>query len=243
MKTIFYNFQKRIDTITLLLLSVIFLSAGSMLAQENKQIPLINVSGEGKVRVTPDQALISVTVESKGNVAAEVKKQNDQAVEKVIQFIRKSNLPKEDVMTQRVALNPQYDYEKKKYYYIATQTIEIFLKDLNKYDALMAGMVESGINRINNVEFKSSKMAQHQSEARKLAIREAKAKAEDFVSVIGQKVGEAHTINDNTQIIYPQPMYAARMEMKTSDASEVRQTAAIGEINIIANVSVSFILE
>jgi len=241
MKTKAYP-QSRLHVLTsAILFFVLFVTAVS--AQETKQIPLIHVSGEGKVKVTPDQALISVTVETKGNVATDVKKQNDASVEKVIQYIRKANLPKEDVMTQRVALNPQYDYEKKKYYYIATQTIEIFLKDLNKYDALMAGLVDSGINRINNVEFKSSKMAQHQSDARKLAITEAKLKAQDYVSVLGQKVGEAHTINDNTQIVYPQQMYMARAEMKSADSSAVHETAAIGEINITANVSVSFVLD
>jgi uncharacterized protein YggE len=31
-----------------------------------KQVPQINVSGEGKVKVIPDQATITVTVETKG---------------------------------------------------------------------------------------------------------------------------------------------------------------------------------
>jgi uncharacterized protein YggE len=35
--------------------------------------------------------------------------------------------------------------------------------------------------------FQSSKLAQYQSEARKLAMKDAKLKAEDYVSVLGQK--------------------------------------------------------
>ena len=45
-----------------------------MQAQEFKQIPMVNVSGEGKVKVVPDQVSISISVESKGTVAADVKK-------------------------------------------------------------------------------------------------------------------------------------------------------------------------
>jgi uncharacterized protein YggE len=71
-------------------------------------------------------------------------------------------------------LNPQYDYEKKKHNYNATQTIEILLRDLSKYDELMEGLVDQGINRIDAVTFQSSKLAQYQSEARKLAMKEAK---------------------------------------------------------------------
>jgi uncharacterized protein YggE len=211
--------------------------------QELKQIPQINVNGEGKVKVVPDEAKIEVTVETKGNNVKDVKKQNDVKIEAALKVIKKMNLAPSDFKTQRVALNPQYDYEKKKHNYNATQTIEILLKDLSKYDELMEGLVDAGINRIDTVTFQSSKLVQYQSEARKLAIKEAKLKAEDYVSAIGQKVGRAMTISDNSQNYYPQPRYATMKTMEMADTSGPRETIALGEINIIANVTVSFILE
>jgi len=223
------------------ILSILFMTLSY--GQEVKQIPQINVSGEGKVKVIPDEATIEVTVETKGNNAKDVKKQNDIKIEAALKFIKKMNLAPSDFKTQRVALNPQYDYEKKKHNYNATQTIEILLKDLSKYDELMEGLVDAGINRIDNVTFQSSKLLQYQSEARKLAIKEAKLKAEDYVSVIGQKVGRAMTISDNTQNYYPQPRYMAMKTMEMADMSVPRETLAVGEINITANVTVSFILE
>ncbi|TDE05752.1 SIMPL domain-containing protein [Flavobacterium sandaracinum] len=225
----------------LLILSVLFISMSY--GQEVKQVPQVNVSGEGKVKVIPDQANIAVTVETKGNNAKDVKKQNDEKIEAVLKFIKKMNLAPADYKTQRVSLNPQYDYEKKKHSYNATQTIEILLKDLSKYDELMEGLVDEGINRIDNVTFQSSKLAQYQSEARKLAMKEAKLKAEDYVSVLGQKIGRAMTISDNSQTYFPQPMYASMKTMEMSDTSASRETLAVGEINITANVTVSFILE
>lgn len=62
----------------------------------------------------------------------------------------------------------------------------------------MEGLVNEGVNRIDNVAFKSSKMLQLKSEARKLAMKEAKSKAEDFVFVLNQKVGKAILISDNS---------------------------------------------
>lgn len=224
-----------------LILSIMFMSMSY--AQEVKQVPQISVNGEGKVKVVPDQATILATIETKGNNAKDVKKQNDQKIEAVLKFIKKMNLAPADYNTQRVSLNPEYDYEKKKHNYNATQTIEIVLKDLSKYDELMEGLVDEGINRIDNVTFQSSKLAQYQSEARKLAMKEAKLKAEDYVSVLGQKVGRAMTVSDNSQTYYPQPIRYAAMKMEMSDAQAPRETLAVGEINITANVSVSFILE
>ena len=225
----------------ILVLSLIFMQISY--GQEVKQIPQIIINGEGKVKVVPDQATIAATVETKGNNAKEVKKQNDEKIDAILKFIKKMNLAPADFKTQRVSLNPQYDYEKKKHSYNATQTIEILLRDLSNYDELMEGLVNQGINRIDNVTFQSSKMKQYESEARKLAMKEAKLKAEDYVSVLGQKVGRALTISDNSQTYYPQPMYVGMKTMQSNDMSAPRETLAAGEITITATVTVNFILE
>ncbi|KIQ21008.1 membrane protein [Flavobacterium sp. MEB061] len=225
-----------------LFLTIMFMTMSY--GQETKQIPLININGEGKVKVAPDQVCISATVETKGNNAKDVKKQNDEKMDAVLKFIKKMNVPTADFKTKQVALNPQYDYEKKKTSYNATQTVEIVLKDLSKYDELMEGLVQQGINRIDKVSFETSKLVQLQSDARKLAMKDAKVKAEDYVSVLGQKVGKAFVISDNSQIYQPQPMYAAMRMKESADAMGAsNETLAIGEIEVTANVSVSFVLE
>jgi uncharacterized protein YggE len=224
-----------------LLIMILFSSVVSE-AQELKLLPQISVSGEGKIKAIPDQVFISIAVETKGTNATDVKKQNDATIEKALQFITKFKVPKSDVQTKSISLNPQYDYEKKKRNYNATQTIEILLKTITQYDGLMEGLVDAGINRINGVEFKTSKLIEYQSEARKLAMKEAKSKAEDYVFVLGQKVGKAITITDNTQNFYPQPMYAMKT-MAMDQEVATRETLAIGEINITAKVNVSFLLE
>jgi len=224
----------------ILILGVLFMTMSY--AQDQKQIPMIAVSGERKVKVAPDQASISISIETKGTKAEDVKRENDKKMDAILKYIKKSNIAAEDFQTQRVSLNPNYDADKKKYNYVATQTVQILLRDLSKYDVLMEGLVNEGINRIDNVEFKSSKMMQLQSDARKLAIKEARAKAEDFVSVLGQKVGKAILISDNSQTYNPQPrMYAMKATFDAESAP--RETLAIGEIEITANVSVNFVLE
>ncbi len=58
-------------------------------AQEQKNNPdQVCVSGEGKIKTRPDQAIINIAIESKGAKAADVKKENDAATDKVLQFIK-----------------------------------------------------------------------------------------------------------------------------------------------------------
>ena len=218
--------------------------AGLVEAQEQKhQVPQISVSGEGKVKVTPDQAIITVGFQNSGKDAKEVKSLNDEVVDRIIKFLKKSGISATDYQTNAVSLNKNYDYEKKKFNFQANQSLSITLKDLAKYDDIMMGLNDAGVNSIQGVEFKSSKMEEYETEARKKAMINAKQKAADFVSVLGQKVGKALLITDNSQVFIPQPMYKGNMMAMAAEESSPRETLAIGEIIIITNVSVTFLLE
>ena len=84
-----------------LLIMILFCSAVSN-AQELKPIPQISVSGEGKIKVIPDQVFISIAVESKGTNATDVKRQNDATIEKVMQFITNFKVPKADFKNKSI---------------------------------------------------------------------------------------------------------------------------------------------
>lgn len=213
-------------------------------AQEQKNsVPQISVTGEGKVKIVPDQAVVTVGFQNSGKDAKEVKTLNDEVVDKVIKFLKKSGVPATDYKTDNVSLNKSYDYEKKKYNFHANQTLNITLKDLTKYDEIMMGLNDAGVNSIQGVEFKSSKMEEYERDARKKAILNAKQKAQDYVSVLGQKVGKALLITDNSQSYYPQPMYKGNVMAMAVDGAAPRETLAVGELEINTNVSVTFALE
>ena len=68
----------------------LFMATVTTNAQEMKTQPQIIVSGEGKIKVTPDYVIISVGVENTGEQAADVKKKNDIAIDAVIKYLKKS---------------------------------------------------------------------------------------------------------------------------------------------------------
>lgn len=227
----------------IILLLAVFVSCTQFATAQN-QPPQITVFAEGKIKIVPDQVFISVSVETSGIKASEVKKENDKSVDKVISFIKKMNLPASDYTTQQVSLDQRYDYtDGQKKEYEASQTITILLKDLSKYEDLMEGIVEVGVNRIDNVEFTSSKMSSYLIEARKLAIKNAKQKANDYISELpGQKVGKVISINEMESNFYPVAVANYKVDAVASiDAS--RETLAIGELEVQSNVTVSFLLE
>ena len=221
------------------LLVLVFVGTMATAQVQQNTPPQINVSGEGKILVAPDQADITIGVTNTGNDAADVKKANDVAIDNIIKYLKGQKLPAADYQTQRVNLGKNYDYTKKKNTYVASQTIVIHLKDLSKYDALMMGLTDAGVNTIDGVSFKTSKQTQYESEARVKAVADAQKKAADYTGALGQKLGKALQVTDNTQTYYPQVMRTAMY--KSEDSMNMpKETLAIGEITITANVNISY---
>lgn len=212
-------------------------------AQDKVIQPQISVSGEGKIKVVPDEAIISIAVETKGEESSKVKKENDSSIDRVLKFLKSTKIDQKNIKTERVSLYPQYDYQKKKNYYYASQTISIYLKDLSQYEAIMSGLIDAGVNRVNGVAFQSSQMETLKSDARKKAVADAKKKAEDFAGALGQKVGRAIVVSDNSQPIYNPPMYRNVMMEAKMEGDMAQETLAIGEIEINTNVNITFVLE
>lgn len=228
----------------LIVILTVMMTIVAVQAQDKVIQPQISVSGEGKIKVVPDEAVISIAVETKGEESAKVKKENDVVVDKVLKYLKSTKINPKDIKTERVSLYPSYDYNKKKNYYMATQTISITLRDLSTYDVLMDELVKAGVNRVNGVTFQSSEIEKLKSEARVMAVVDAKKKAEDFANALGQKVGKAIVITDNSSPIYNPPYYRANvmmMEAKADGGSG--ETLSVGEIEINTFVNITFALE
>ncbi|RXG15460.1 hypothetical protein DSM03_102309 [Leeuwenhoekiella aestuarii] len=216
---------------------ILAITAMSTMAQAQQIQPTVSVTGEGKVIAVPDEVTIRMGVQTEGKDAKTVKAENDASVDKVLDYLLKMNIPQNQVQTEYVNLNKNYEYNTKTYNYKASQTISVKLKDLSKYDKIMSGLVSSGINTINGVEFSSSKMQAYEAEARKKAVANAKEKAREYAGVLGQNIGKALLIAEQgTSSPQPQPMY--KMAMAEMDSTQ--RTLAPGELTITSKIQVSF---
>jgi uncharacterized protein len=206
-------------------------------AQENSG-PKVSVLGAGTVNVVPDRVVINSRVEHTGNSAVEVKKQNDRVVDEVIKYLKSQGVEAKDIQTEYIRLNKDYNYNTKETFYSANQAISIYLRDINKYETVMSGLLQSGLNRIDGVQFKTSKEEELQAEARKKAVLDARLKAGEYADALGQKIGKAINISE-VQTDHYQPVYRV-MEMKQDSAEQ--ETIAPGEMEITVKVNVAFLL-
>ncbi|HEY9185722.1 MAG TPA: SIMPL domain-containing protein [Salegentibacter sp.] len=221
----------------LLLLTAILLSMG-VVSQENKLNQGIFVSGEGIVKVVPDQVIIKSQIEHEGVNANSVKKENDHTADAILKYLKSQNIPEKNIQTDYVNLNKRYNYNDKSYTYVARQAITITLEDLNKYEEIISGLLENGLNGINGIQFKSSEVEKHKTEARKRAVLAAKRKAQEFAEPLNQKVGKAISISESSGNNF-QPVYRMA-DMKMSEESGSQETLSPGEMEISVKVHVGF---
>jgi len=221
---------------------VLFMSIGTLMSAQNQLPNTISVGGEGKVMVKPDEAVLYIGVETNNEDSKIAKTQNDAVMAKMIDFLKKSGVNSKDYKTEQVSLYQRQDYQTKEKYFQASQSIQIQITDLTKYESLMAGLIEAGANKINSVQFRSSEVEKYESEARKKAVENAQKKAKDYAETLGQNVGKALMVyENNTQTIFPRVGQMQAMAYAESDTAT--QTLAEGEIEITAHVNISFELK
>lgn len=213
-----------------------------VIAQQNQERSIVNVTGEGIVKVEPDEVLIKSRIEHEGNSAAEVKRQNDEVVDKVIKYLKSQNIDEKDIQTDYVNLNKRYNYNDKTYSYVANQAISITLHDITEYEKIMKGLLENGLNRIDGIQFKSSEMEKYEMEARKKAVLDAQTTARQLAEPLGQEIGKAVSITE-TDFNSFQPVYRMDEAVEMSAAKGSQQTIAPGELEIKIKVNIGFELK
>ncbi len=223
---------------TLLILAI---TTTTMMAQNTLPPPTIDVTGEGIVRTVPDEVTINIRIENTGENTKILKEQNDATINEVLKFLKKTGIDDKDVRTEYMNLSKNYDYNSKTYTFAANQSLSVKLRDLKKYEPVMKGLLDTGINRIDGVSFSSSNKEALESQARKKAVENAKMKAVEYASVLSQTVGKAVSISEFRNSAGPQPMMY-KSAMMADESSGSQQTISPGEMEIRTTVNVSFLL-
>ncbi|MBN1372336.1 MAG: SIMPL domain-containing protein [Anaerolineaceae bacterium] len=161
----------------------------------------ITVSGQAEVRVVPDEVVVTLGVETNDLSLAVARAQNDEIVAKVLQAAEAVGVAAKDVQTEFIQIEPRYnsDYEKRNFLgYYARKTIAITLRDLERFEELLTGCFEAGVNYVHGVEFRTSELRKYRDEAREMALQAAQEKAIDMTAALGRTAGAALEVTENS---------------------------------------------
>ncbi|HEX5704632.1 MAG TPA: SIMPL domain-containing protein [Pyrinomonadaceae bacterium] len=238
----------------LLLLSLIFCAcAVQALAQNNIEPPLITVTGQAEVRVPPDEVLFTLAVENVDKDMLVANNKTDESVKQILAIARKYGVKPEDVQTSQISVQPKYNTDDMEYEarrgvkrvligYQVSKTVAVRLRDITRFDEMLADILKAGITRLSNLEFRDSQIRKHRDEARRMAIRAAQEKARLLAGEIGQSIGAAYSITETSRDVVPR---AAMQNVSTEAdaAAESESALAPGTLSVTAQVTVRFRLQ
>lgn len=228
-------------------------------SQTVAQPPQINVSGSAEVKVAPDEIYLSAAVETRHESLEQAKKQNDESISKALAFLKNSGIKEKDIQTDYINVQPNYnrDYSKTRAeYFIVQKTIQIKLTQIDSFEKLLTGLLTNGVNSVDGIEFRTSQLRKYRDQARAMAIRAAKEKANALVSELGGKCGKVYNINayDGGGWWSPGRYWAGRgynnafqnaiQNIPSTQSPESSDsTLSVGQISVSASVNVAFLIE
>lgn len=191
----------------------------------------------------PDHAALSFAVTRTHDKPGEAFAAARKAVDEVRAFLASSDLGGADVQVSRPTLRQAMrGYGDKLEYlgYTARATFQIHVRDLDRLEHVLAGVVEAGVDVIESTELRTSKLVELRSEARIKALQAAQRKAQRYAEAAGLELGRIMHIED----VNPDDLKSRRghgSELALDDDEHAAQGPVDpGSIEINAAVMVAF---
>lgn len=217
---------------------------------------LITVTGDAEVRVTPDEVILTLGVETWNKDLSIAKTENDQRIQKIIDIAGKNGIEEKHIQTDYISIEPRYEhqYEHRIFIgYFVRKSIVITLRDISKFENILSGVLEAGANYVHGIQFHTTELRKHRDQARSLAIKAAHEKANDLARELDQKVGKPYKIQENQSGWWSwyNSWWGSRWSggmsqnviQNTASPSESEGSISLGQIKVNARVTVSFELE
>ena len=203
------------------------------------ELPSLNLSATGEVKVAPDLATITFGVVTEAATAQEAMAANATKMNQVVSTLRRAGIEQRDVQTSGLNLSAQYDYQENQpprlRGYQASNRVTVRVSDLTKLGSTVDAVVGAGVNQIDGVEFGLRDPSAAEDQARQLAVRALQAKAALYAQALGKPLGEIRSLTESGGYV-PQPrpmMYARAASAGMADSTPIEG----GELSIRIDIT------
>lgn len=170
----------------------------------------VSFSGQGKVFAKPDIALLEFGVLTEAATSKAAQDSNSKKSRQVTDFLKKQGIEEKNIKTTYYNIYPKYSslpvyYDERRVQtyptppvptepkivgYYVNQGFQVKVRNFDKLSEVVDGLVANGVNNINNLGFSIEDPEKLRSEARALAIADAKKKADELKGEIGIRLGK-----------------------------------------------------
>jgi uncharacterized protein YggE len=216
-------------------------SAPAIAAQQepNPAVPTIVTTGEAAIHRVPDQAFVSVSVETHARLPRDAQKQNADAMSAVQQKLIEAGIQKEAIRTTGYSIQQEFDFPNGRRVprdYVARNGIEIRLDGVDRVGEILDLTVQAGATSVMGVRFDIKDRTRLERDVLMHAVEDARARADALAAGAGRTVDRVIRIDDSRQTrVPPQPV----MTMRAQAADSAQTPVEPGLIEIRAQVTLT----
>ena len=204
----------------------------------------ISVSGRGIAVAAPDIASLSLGVSTLRDSARQARDDAASLVTDLIASLEENGIAEEDYHTSLFSIAPEIDYRPSGQQvirgYRVTSTLAVTVRDLDSVGKVIDDAVEAVGDpiRVQGVTFSIEDPAALQSEARALAMADAKTKAEELAALAEVDLGKPIAISESSAGGVP-PVFFEAADLAQSAETPISS----GQLEITVSVQVSYAID
>ena len=197
----------------------------------------LNLSADGEVKMTPDQATITLGVTVTAPTAGAAMAQNAERMNAVMAALRRVGIAERDIQTSNISLEAQYTYAQNQSPqlngYQASNTVTVTVQDLLRLGPVIDAVTAGGANQINGIGFGLKDPSAAEDRARLAAVKALRAKADLYAQATGYHVARLVNLSEGGGYA-PQPIRPMAMaRLQSVQAVPV----SAGELTVRVDVS------
>jgi uncharacterized protein len=203
-------------------------------------LPTVSVQGYGSVEGTPNQAIISLGVQTQAATAAAAMNANATKSSALVKVMETDGVPAADLQTSGLSVQPNYNNAGTVITsYQVTNSVTVTLNNLALSGAIIddAARVAGNAVRVDGITFAVQNETTLLGQARAAAVKQAVGQARVMASAAGTTLGPLCSLQDNTSAPNPPPVlndYAA------ASPAAARTPIEAGSEQVTANVTVVY---
>ena len=214
----------------------------------------IHVTGQGKVSIEPDLAILNLGVETRGTTVSEAREAAATAMAAVMESLTSEGVEDNDIQTSRFDINDEREWQEITENGVRTSksvlvgyrvrnNLTVKVRDLDNVSAVIDGAAEAGGDaiRFNGLNFTAEDLSEVMNQLREDAVNDAQSKAQHFADLAEVGLGELVFISDGT---VARPLYRESFAYAAAAPAAAFDTGiSRGELEVNMSVQTVFTIE
>jgi uncharacterized protein YggE len=211
----------------------------------------ITVSGEGEVFAVPDIASFSFTVSADASTVNAAQEAVTKKVDAILLKMEEMGIEEKDIKTTDYSVWPKYRYDVQTAIYpvpsrqvadgyTANHSVLIKVRATEKAGAVLGAAGSAGATNLSGISFTIDDPEKLREDARALAIKDARAKAELLTDELGVRLKKVVSYSDSLDGGYPIPYGRTEIGMGgvavAQDAKAPSLPTGENKIKVVVNV-------